>query len=325
MVYKYKHVACGGTFDLLHRGHIALLGKAFRVSKFVSIGITTDKFCRKIGKDPHQKERQRRKNVRSFLVSKNLQRRAKIILLNDILGTTLADKTLEAIIVSQNTKRGAKEINRARIAKKLKKLKIVEIPWVNDRDNKIISTGRIRSGEISPSGAVFEKLLLTIAGKRFSQSIRTQLKKPFGKFIQDSALKNIKHPVITVGDVTTAKFVLFKIIPKLAIVDFLVNRQRVYENLHDLGFAQANPTFVVQNVPGQISKDLIMAVVKSYKSDQKQIILVEGEEDLAFIPALLTAPIPSIIFYGQPNKGLVKVDTTPDAKRKLCSLLQSTL
>ncbi len=61
MAYKYNHVALGGTFDLLHKGHVSLLEKAFKVSKFVSIGITSDKFCKQSDKVPFEAQTQRKR------------------------------------------------------------------------------------------------------------------------------------------------------------------------------------------------------------------------------------------------------------------------
>lgn len=35
------------------------------------------------------------------------------------------------------------------------------------------------------------------------------------------------------------------------------------------------------------------------------MILVDGEEDLAVLPCILTAPSGSLVLYGQPGEGLV--------------------
>ena len=42
----YNHVILGGTFDHIHRGHEALLRKAFVIGKKVTIGLTSDVYVR---------------------------------------------------------------------------------------------------------------------------------------------------------------------------------------------------------------------------------------------------------------------------------------
>ena len=39
---QFALVALGGTFDIIHVGHMALLDKGFSISKKVIIGLTSD-------------------------------------------------------------------------------------------------------------------------------------------------------------------------------------------------------------------------------------------------------------------------------------------
>ena len=48
---QFELVAMGGTFDIIHKGHMALLDKAFSISSKVIIGLTSDSFVKKIGKN----------------------------------------------------------------------------------------------------------------------------------------------------------------------------------------------------------------------------------------------------------------------------------
>ena len=43
-------VAMGGTFDVIHSGHMALLNKAFSLSSKVIIGLSSDQLATKKGK-----------------------------------------------------------------------------------------------------------------------------------------------------------------------------------------------------------------------------------------------------------------------------------
>ena len=45
---QYGVIALGGTFDIIHIGHIALLKKGFSISEKVIIGLTSDEFALKL-------------------------------------------------------------------------------------------------------------------------------------------------------------------------------------------------------------------------------------------------------------------------------------
>lgn len=322
MAYKFNHAALGGTFDFLHKGHISLLQKAFKIGQFVSIGITCDKFLKSCGKVAYENERERNANIGNFLKSNRLQKRAKIVSLNNIFGTTLVDRSLQALVVSRQTLTNAKKINSQRQERNLPKLKIIVCPQVLADDGKLISSGRIRQGEINTDGQSYLMALAKISGKRFANQTRQKLKIPFGAITKITGNIKSNQPIVTVGDITTRNFVKNQITPKIAIVDFLVNRKKRFNNLHELGFPQANPDIIVKNPPGQIAKELIDATSKAIKNQSSgQIILVAGEEDLAVIPALLLTPLGWSIYYGQPERGAVKIVVNLAIKEKVARLI----
>lgn len=309
MNFKYKKIALGGTFDLLHKGHKALILKAFEVGKFVTIGITTDEFNKKESKKTFEDQKQRLKSLKFFLKG----RKYTVVWLNDIFGTTLNDPQLRAIVVSPETKAAAQLINKKRVKKGLKSLDIITLPLMKDQDGKVISSTRVKNGEIDPAGISYRKLLLKSAGKKLPEKVRDELKKPLGKIIPAMDIKQVGFNTVSVGDITTQKLLQAGIAPKLAVVDHLVGRQLIPE--------WSTPTIKIVNQPGRISKSLILAIEKGLKSGKNQTILVKGEEDLATIPAILLAPLGTNIVYGQPQKGAVLVNVNLGIKNKLYKLL----
>lgn len=150
---KFKVVAVGGTFDELHKGHKALLLKAFEVGEHVLIGLCTDEFVAKMNKPhPVASYGERLAELKDFLKAYGLADRAKIIPLNDVYGVTLQRGCLEALVVSRETEPTARMINEERARLGLKPLNIVVIDMVPAENHKPISTTRIRKGEIDREG-----------------------------------------------------------------------------------------------------------------------------------------------------------------------------
>ncbi len=149
----YRLVGVGGTFDMLHKGHEALMKKAFEVGERVVIGLTTDEFARSLGK-PHEiaPYEERLAEFTAFLMREGLIHRAEVIALNDPYGPPAWDGGYDAIVVSEETEPGAREINELRARRGLKPLDIVVIPLVRACNGKPISTTRIRAGEIDREG-----------------------------------------------------------------------------------------------------------------------------------------------------------------------------
>src|SRR3989344_3071803 len=155
---KYKHLALGGTFDLLHRGHRQFLVSAFKYSEKITIGITSDSMATSKGKPPVDYFRKRRASVVKFLMSQHFKN-WHIIELNNVFGIAADNKGLDAILVSTETRPAAVQINREREKAKLSPLKIISVGMVLATDGKRISTGRITDGEINRAGLSFYKLL----------------------------------------------------------------------------------------------------------------------------------------------------------------------
>ena len=152
---KCEKVAVGGTFDKLHKGHKALLNKAFEIGEKVVIGLSSDEFVSKMGK-PHKTAlyAERQKELQAFLEKNGLAKRAEIVPLNDIYGLTISGKGLDALVVSKETELVTDKINKIRVEACLPPLKIIAISMVPAENSNPISTTRIRSGEIDRNGHV---------------------------------------------------------------------------------------------------------------------------------------------------------------------------
>jgi pantetheine-phosphate adenylyltransferase len=153
MKKDFDIVAVGGTFDLFHDGHIALLRKAFDVGNRVLIGLSSDEFVKKTNK-PHTiaPYGQRLDELKQFLEKYELSERAEIMQLDDAYGVTLSDKQLDAIVVSKETEPMAHKINKKRESLGLPPLPVVTVRMILSDDHYPISSTRIWFEEIDREG-----------------------------------------------------------------------------------------------------------------------------------------------------------------------------
>ena len=143
----------GGTFDILHKGHRALLTKASEIGNIVLIGLTTDIRARKGRTEVEiNSYKIRKENLEILLDSMNLPSNFQIVPLNDDWGPSVIEESFTAIIVSEETKKTAEKINKIRNKNGNGQLKIVMVPFVKAYDGQKISSSRIRNNEIDLNG-----------------------------------------------------------------------------------------------------------------------------------------------------------------------------
>jgi|TARA_B100001250_G_scaffold171085_1_gene147345 pantetheine-phosphate adenylyltransferase len=143
----------GGTFDILHVGHRTLLSRAAKEGKRILIGLTTDERARK-GRSVENLNSYtiRKQNLENLLSSLGFLEKFEIVPLNNDWGPSVIDEDYGAIIVSEETKATAENINKIRNKDGKSELKIVVVPMLKSADDKYISSSRIRDKEIDSEG-----------------------------------------------------------------------------------------------------------------------------------------------------------------------------
>ncbi len=132
-----KKVVIGGTFEVLHPGHKALLKRAFKLGR-VNIGLTSDNFARKLKKRKIKSFKDRKKYLKG-LIGKEFQVSAKITKIEDKFGFTL-NRDFDYIVVSPETYKTALLINKERQKAGKKPIKIIKIKFVLDKSGKPFSS-----------------------------------------------------------------------------------------------------------------------------------------------------------------------------------------
>ena len=81
------------------------------------------------------------------------------------------------------------------------------------------------------------------------------------------------------------------------------------------------PTIKAKNPAGRITKAARTAVKTAFAGEKPAMVLVDGEEDLLTIPALIDAPLGAVVFYGQPLRGVVAVTVDEKSKERARDIL----
>jgi len=133
--------------------------------------------------------------------------------------------------------------------------------------------------------------------------------------------------VIAVGDVTT--FCLLSSSgrkPDICIVDNKTKRMPVPDHVQQgIGDLDSYEIVEVANPAATLSQELIDVIKDRLASDGRVKIVVDGEEDLATLPAIVYAPLGSTVVYGQPNEGSVAVVVTPERKEYAKSIMDKMI
>ena len=121
--------------------------------------------------------------------------------------------------------------------------------------------------------------------------------------------------IISVGDAVSNSMLKNGISPDVLIVDNRVMRKKVRPILVDV-----RQTLNIKNPPGTLTDEAWAVIEDALKHGQTTRVLVDGEEDLLTLVAVLCAPEKSLVVYGQPQVGIVAVKVT-EQKKKLARQL----
>ena len=152
----------------------------------------------------------------------------------------------------------------------------------------------------------------------FPEEAKKVLRRPAGKLITgdpDEVARRVKsiiefdEPklVVAVGDYTSKKLRDVDVRVNLYIVDGKVERKAT-----ELFKPEGLRVVRVVNEAGTLNPEAVKTLHKLLRGEELRdmVLMVEGEEDLLTLAAILSAPDQTIIVYGQPGKGcvVVKVD-----------------
>ena len=150
----FNITALGGTFDIIHVGHIELIQKAVSISDKIIIGLTSDAFISKNGKKIINNFEQRSENLEKIIHEKFPDCSFEIAKLDDDFGPAVIQGDVDALVVSEETSKKGAILNALRKERKLDPVEIIIVPMKMASDGNRISSTRIRNSEIDSSGNI---------------------------------------------------------------------------------------------------------------------------------------------------------------------------
>lgn len=165
--------------------------------------------------------------------------------------------------------------------------------------------------------------------RHLTPELRKKLKEPVGTLIRGSfaeTMKKLKRMVkeekppkiVSVGDTVSKNLVKNSVFPQLAIVDGRVMRRKIPPIT-----LTADETVYVRNPQGTITDEAFTEIQRSLRQKYRIKMVVDGEEDLLTLVAVLHAPENSFVVYGQPREGVVVVKVTDEKRAEVTEILNA--
>lgn len=315
----------GGTFDRFHVGHKQLILSCLEQSERVQIWLTSDKMA--LEKNPLVLSwNQRCNEIQAWSSETGYSGRISYHELNDQFGPAISSKEVDSIGCTIETLPNCELINSKREQSMLDPLRIFVVSHIPSVDGGIVSSTRIRDGEIDREGHRWLGDSEMELNQKMPISMDDELKQPFGKLfegpeenpelaMQEAILfmKKNSPKLIAVGDVCVHTLVEMGCVPDISFVDGMTKREP-WAPAADLDRTVFPSLFTCNSPAGIISSDLKITIKSALNCNDKALVVVNGEEDLAPIIVHLLAPLGSTVVYGQPGRGVVLRETTEETK-----------
>ena len=176
--------ALGGTFNVLHEGHKALLDKAFKESDHVLIGLTSDKMASST-RDSIIPYGLRLKALEDYLSTEKGGWEIREI--SDVFGPAVEIEDLDILVVSEETYTNGIALNNERIKRGMHPLSISVLKMLN-KDGRKISASDIVSGKTSKKGST-DSIRISVGSLNpvKTEAVRTVMERIYGEVILTSS------------------------------------------------------------------------------------------------------------------------------------------
>ena len=132
------------------------------------------------------------------------------------------------------------------------------------------------------------------------------------KRLKELIEKEKASTVISVGDVVSRSMIEYGVSLNVLIVDNKVMRKPIQPITVD-----ADQTLYAKNPQGAITDEAWTVIRSAVEQKGRTRVMVDGEEDLLALIAVLSAPEHALVVYGQPHVGIVVVKVTEETRENM--------
>jgi uncharacterized protein (UPF0218 family) len=163
------------------------------------------------------------------------------------------------------------------------------------------------------------------------ESLRGELREPMGPIYTEveALLADAGGPVVAVGDIVTYHLLAAGARPAVALIDHKTKREAVTDEVREaVDAGRFDRHVTVRNPAATLTRDLLEDLraaldrATAGEGESTVVEVIEGEEDLAALPALAVAPEGASVVYGQPDEGMVLAAVDADARAGVWDLLE---
>ncbi len=325
----------GGTFEFFHIGHQKLIDSCLSNCDILEIWVLSDKIARQ--KDSRISSWKERCELIKQELSHEQYSRITFHELLDDFGIAISHEKADKIFCTTETFSTCQLINKKRIENGLIPLSIIIVQHALSEDGEIISSSRIRDGEINRDGKAWIRFEEINSNLYLTKEVESMLKDPFGKLFTGpeenhsiaitnalNFLEDFHLPIIGVGDVTVRALQNIDSPASIGVIDEKTKRVK-WDGYREINQSLYDTVIQCENPPGVLTRSLFesckQAIFNWTEKNETTLILVNGEEDLAPLFLHILAPMKSAIIYGQPTKGVVVRITGLDSKMRCQKIL----
>jgi pantetheine-phosphate adenylyltransferase len=325
----------GGTFEFFHIGHQKLIDSCLSNCDILEIWVLSEKIARQ--KDSRISSWKERCELIKQELSHEQNSRITFHELLDDFGIAISHEKADKIFCTTETLSTCQLINKKRIENGLIPLSIVIVQHALSEDGGIISSSRIRDGEINRDGKAWIRFEDINSNLYLTKEVESMLKDPFGKLFTGpeenhsiaitnalNFLEDFHLPIIGVGDVTVRALQNIDSPASIGVIDEKTKRVK-WDGYREINQSLYDNVIKCENPPGVLTRSLFesceQAIFNWTEKNETTLILVNGEEDLAPLFLHIIAPMKSAIIYGQPTKGVVVRITGLDSKMRCQKIL----